>query len=83
MFDPALFPIPRRFRRRACQQGPKPGRSLGALQGRERHQLELLKPVEAPAVHAALEPIQAFLALALPHCLQKQEFGIRSGVRRR
>jgi hypothetical protein len=43
----------------------------------------LVEPVESPPVHAALEPIQAFLAVALPHRLQKQEFRIRSGVRRR
>jgi len=62
------------------QQGSEPGSSLDVFQGRECEGLEVVEPVQAPAVHAALKPIQALLAAALPHRLKQQCLGIRAGT---
>jgi hypothetical protein len=69
----------RSMTRRIPQQGPKPGRSLLALQGRQREGLELVEPIQAPAVHAALKAIEALVAAALAHCLQQASLWIRAG----
>jgi len=61
------------------QQGRKPDRSLLALQGREREGLELVEPIQAPAVHAALKSIEAVVAVALAHRLQQESLWIRAG----
>jgi hypothetical protein len=67
-------------------QGPiplqccEPGCSVVALQSGEREGLELLKPIQAPAVHAALKPHQALVATAMSHRLKQQCLGIRAGT---
>jgi hypothetical protein len=67
-------------------QGPiplqccEPGCSVVALQSGEREGLELLKPIESPAVHAALKPHQALVATAMSHRLKQQCLGIRAGT---
>jgi hypothetical protein len=65
------------------QQGSKPGRSLIALQGRERQGLELVEPVKTPAVHAALKAIEAFVVVPMAHRLQQQSLWIRARERGR
>jgi hypothetical protein len=62
-----------------AQQGSKPVRSLLALQGRQREGLELVEPIQAPAVHAALKAIEALVAAALAHRLQQASLWIRAG----
>jgi hypothetical protein len=69
----------RSMTKRIPQQGPKPGRSLLALQGRQREGLELVEPIQAPAVHAALKEIEALVAAALAHRLQQESLRIRAG----
>jgi hypothetical protein len=73
-------PCPRSsMTRTILQQGRKPDRSLMAFQGREREGLELVEPIQAPAVHAALKSIEAVVAAALAHRLQQESLWIRAG----
>jgi hypothetical protein len=85
LFDPGLFladalaigghqqgPIP--------QQRSEPGCGIRALHGRESEGLEPLKPIQTPAVHAALKPHQALMATTMTHCFKQQCLGIRAGT---
>jgi hypothetical protein len=82
--DPKGDPCPRSSMTRTIpQQGPKPGSSFLALQGREREALELVEPIQAPAVHAALKAIEALFPATLAHRLQQKSLWIRAGGRGR
>jgi len=85
LLDPGLFlddalAIGRQPQAPIPQQCCEPSCSIVALQSRERDRLELLKPIQAPAVHAALKPHQALVATAISHRLKQQCLGIRAGT---
>jgi hypothetical protein len=85
LLDPGLFfddtlAIDRHPRGPFPQQCCEPGSSVVTLQSRKREGLELLKPIQSPAVHAALKPYQALVATAMSHRLKQQCLGIRAGT---